>query len=337
MAVRVAEKIEESVVKRLAPLVETDDIDRFLTIFPEVEKATFIPLSTELSLKDIEGAIYFYKPDLTEENIKDVLKKLGGDGTVVELDDLISLQKDYRLMVKKARTGEFGMHDRAFLFWRWYKLHKQREMGWFLKCFIALYVVDSWAKVFKDLLQLVSMEDLETRYRAALEYIDSLGIPREYMWQRLGEEIEPSERVRHVREGLDTEKLEELPYQDFVGVVHRSLDGYDRTPIDLGYDLLTEMARRLYESAPNVDPEKTTAFRLDFSNRKKLGRQLRNLREDLGIGLRELSRACSYSSGYLSEIEQEYPGRKFTPTLPTIYRYLLGLKRACEGKAVHNR
>jgi hypothetical protein len=168
------------------------------------------------------------------------------------------------------------------------------------------------------------------------EVINLLQRPRHKEQEKLSLEAFFRRTPQYSIEELE-ELVDKLPYEDFVSLTYRSLERRGKTPIDLTYDLLNEMARELYEAAPNVDPEEVANFELDFNDRGTLGRQLRQLRKDLGIGLRELARAGSFSPGHVSQIERVYPGLEWTLTPPTIYKYLLGIRRACDSKRSPNR
>ena len=129
------------------------------------------------------------------------------------------------------------------------------------------------------------------------------------------------------------ELVKELPYEDFVSLTYRSLERYGKTPIDLTYDLLNEMARELYKHATNEHPAEPVSFTLNFENKEILGEQLKKLRTSLKIGMRELSRHSSISQGYISQIE----AYKYDPTIISLSEYLLGLKRAYLKKNKSNR
>ncbi|MEM7826630.1 MAG: helix-turn-helix transcriptional regulator [Candidatus Aenigmatarchaeota archaeon] len=127
---------------------------------------------------------------------------------------------------------------------------------------------------------------------------------------------------------------QKLPYEDLVSFIYRSLERHGKTPIDLTYDLLNEMAKELYEASPNVDREEARDFRLDFNDRDVLGRQLRDLRCRYGVGLRELARFAEYHPSYIEDVEILGKRRqRFTPALKSLSRYLIGLKKAVESKA----
>ena len=120
----------------------------------------------------------------------------------------------------------------------------------------------------------------------------------------------------------------EIPYEDFVRFVYTSLKRYKKMPRDLYCDILNELARELYEAIPDIDSETVKDFHLDFSDSKKLGKQLRELRERAGIRLRELSRVGVYSYTFLHAIEE---GKWSTLPL-TVERYLFALSTAFEKK-----
>jgi DNA-binding XRE family transcriptional regulator len=112
------------------------------------------------------------------------------------------------------------------------------------------------------------------------------------------------------------ELVDKLPYEDFVSLTYRSLERRGKTPIDLTYDLLNEMARELYESALSA----TKNRKFDF--RERPGEEIRVLRQHLGISQRQLARALNFSSSTpLRDVENE----KYTPTLKKIYEFLEAL------------
>lgn len=162
----------------------------------------------------------------------------------------------------------------------------------------------------------IKSEDLESIYQEIISQLDTLGIVIE-------EGLEHRKRRPRERylEGLQ-EQLESLPYayEDFVKLTYKALEKkYGKSPIDLTYDLLNEMARELYEVA-NVHPKEVN---LSFDDAKRLGEQLRRLRTSYNISQNELSIYSSLARPLISYFET---GDRL-PNLRHILAYLSGLRR----------
>jgi len=139
-------------------------------------------------------------------------------------------------------------------------------------------------------------------------------------YEEIGKRLEalPRRYPQHIEELVD-----ELPYEDFVRLTYRALEKHGKTPIDLAYDLLSEMARELYQIAINKYLAEREDFRINFEDKENLPAQLRKLRKSLKIGERKLSRYSSLSRGYISQIETH----KYNPSITSLLQYLHGLKR----------
>jgi DNA-binding XRE family transcriptional regulator len=147
------------------------------------------------------------------------------------------------------------------------------------------------------------------------EVINLLQRPRHKEQEKLSLEAFFRRTPQYSIEELE-ELVDKLPYEDFVSLTYRSLERRGKTPIDLTYDLLNEMARELYESALSA----TKNRKFDF--RERPGEEIRVLRQHLGISQRQLARALNFSSSTpLRDVENE----KYTPTLKKIYEFLEAL------------
>lgn len=117
--------------------------------------------------------------------------------------------------------------------------------------------------------------------------------------------------------------LRKSEYKPLVRSISRNLKERGKSPVDLGYDLLNDMAEELYRKENGQGP-----IGFDFQDPDEVGKDFRKIRESLGVGQRELARTLQIKNVTLSQLETG----KYTPSFPKIYEYLKGIEKAWRTK-----